>query len=682
MYIFNIDVLTTTERDVAYGIILLIWLFGPAAASFTYCLSFMFKSPSVANMVIIISVSDIQHYFALPRQTLLTHHCFLSLCSKGFLLGLGGTLATFILRLIGFNPGDPKQNLLDAATITTWILRMHPSFSLSSGIYYAINIETVESYFNAGEPTDVWSKDVLGIELIYLAVQSFAYLFLAMKIDEWSANPRAVSIWRKFLYIATFQFCCPSGGYVENPNVETPDDDDVLAEQARVTEGGAEDDLIVVKNLVKQYDNGKVAVNNISFGIPPGQCFGLLGINGAGKTTTMGMLTAEFPPSSGDATLAGFSVTNEPEKTRRRVGYCPQFDAHFTNLTGREHVELYASIKGIPKDMIVEAASQKLKEVGLSDEDSDRLCMGYSGGMKRRLSLACATIGQPQIVFLDECSTGVDPVARREIWQMISDMVTGGNLPKEERTSVILTTHSMEECEALCPQIAIMAGGKIRCLGSAQHLKSKFGQGYQVEMKIKNVDPKDSDYLENVQKLAQACEINLPSSSPAASLPEEEAAKVEEGAVAPMPSSFDEIFINFDQTWMALQVISGDDYLINMVNEQHPVGYLVYKEAKSAMGIDLDALAVFCTSELRMRRLNQFIETTYAASVLRERQDTKARYEVGSHGVRISEIFQAIEENKAALNVDEYGVSQTSLEQVFNIHAAEAERLKYGTNDG
>ena len=617
-----------------------------------------------------------------PQQTLLTYLYFLSRRSKGFLLGLGGTLATFILRLIGFNPGDPKQNLLDAATITTWILRLHPSFSLSSGIYYAINIETVESYFNAGEPTDVWSKDVLGIELIYLAVQSFAYLFLAMKIDEWSANPRAVSIWRKFLYIVTFQFCCPSGGYIENPNVETPDDDDVLAEQARVTEGGAEDDLIVVKNLVKQYDNGKLAVNNISFGIPAGQCFGLLGINGAGKTTTMGMLTAEFPPSSGDATLAGFSVTNEPEKTRRRVGYCPQFDAHFTNLTGREHVELYASIKGIPKDMIVEAASHKLKEVGLSDEDSDRLCMGYSGGMKRRLSLACATIGQPQIVFLDECSTGVDPVARREIWQMISDMVTGGNLPKEERTSVILTTHSMEECEALCPQIAIMAGGKIRCLGSAQHLKSKFGQGYQVEMKIKNVDRKDSDYLENVQKLAQACEINLPSSSPAAPLPEEEAEKVEEGAVAPMPSSLDEIFVDFDMTWRALQVISGDDYLINMVNEQHPVGYLVYKEANSAVGIDLDSLAVFCTSELRMRRLNQFIETAYAASVLRERQDTKARYEVGSNGVRISEIFQAIEENKAALNVDEYGVSQTSLEQVFNIHAAEAERLKYGTNDG
>jgi ATP-binding cassette, subfamily A (ABC1), member 3 len=115
----------------------------------------------------------------------------------------------------------------------------------------------------------------------------------------------------------------------------------------------------------------------------------------------MAMLTAEFPPTSGDATLAGFSVTKEPEKTRRRVGYCPQFDALLMNLTGREHVELYASIKGVPSALVKEATSVKLAEVGLSEEDSDRLAAGYSGGMKRRLSLATATIGNPSIVFLD-----------------------------------------------------------------------------------------------------------------------------------------------------------------------------------------------------------------------------------------------------------------------------------------
>jgi ATP-binding cassette subfamily A (ABC1) protein 3 len=378
----------------------------------------------------------------------------------------------------------------------------------------------------------------------------------------------------------------------------------------------------------------------------------------------MGILTAEFPPSSGDATLAGFSVSKEPEKTRRRVGYCPQFDAHFMNMTGREHVELYASIKGIPAALVKEASAMKLAEVGLSDDDVDRISAGYSGGMKRRLSLACATIGNPQIVFLDECSTGVDPVARREIWQMISDMVTGGNVPEAERTSVILTTHSMEECEALCPNIAIMAGGKLRCIGSAQQLKSKFGQGYQVEMKIKNVEPSDADYVENLSKIAEAADIMLPT-----------LANEEGGA------THDDIFMDLTKAMTALTALTGDTYLTDMVSEHDPAGYTVFKEASSPVGVDLDGLVVFATSELRMRKLNSFIAETYPQSIVRERQDTKARYEVSSQGVRIGNIFSNIEEFKADLQVNEYGVSQTSLEQVFNMHAAEAEKLKHGTND-
>lgn len=379
----------------------------------------------------------------------------------------------------------------------------------------------------------------------------------------------------------------------------------------------------------------------------------------------MQMLTAEFPPSCGDATLAGYSVTSEPEKTRRRVGYCPQFDAHFTNLTGREHVELYASIKGIPVDRIKEAAAYKLAVVGLSDEDSDRLAAGYSGGMKRRLSLATATIGNPQIVFLDECSTGVDPVARREIWEMISNMVSGGTVDPSERTSVILTTHSMEECEALCPRIGIMAGGKLVCLGSAQHLKSKFGQGYQVEMKIKHVETTDSDYVENIATIARLAGV-----MPAESDGDERATKNYEG-----------IFLNFSQTSEALAVLTGDAYLTNMLNEKDPVGYTTFKEANSPAGIDIDGLTEFATSELRMRSLQQFIAETYSTSVLRERQDAKTRYEIGSSGVNIGDIFQAIEENKERLMVAEYGVSQTSLEQVFNMLAARAEKAKEGTMD-
>ena len=380
----------------------------------------------------------------------------------------------------------------------------------------------------------------------------------------------------------------------------------------------------------------------------------------------MQMLTAEFPATFGDATLAGYSVSREPEKTRRRVGYCPQFDAHFANMTGREHVELYATIKGIPREFVKEATSAKLAQVGLSESDSDRLAANYSGGMKRRLSLACATIGDPQIVFLDECSTGVDPVARREIWEMVSNMVAGRNVAPEERTSIILTTHSMEECEALCPRIGIMANGRLRALGSAQHLKNKFGKGYQIEMKCKLVERSDPDYVEVVSKLGQG---RLNSSG---------AQTAEEGGVVP---ETEDIFFNLDQTVAALQELTGDTYLSSVINDQNPIGYNIHKSATSPTGVTLAELAAFATVELRIRKIAEYIVTSYASNIFRERQDTKVRYEVNSEGVKISSIFASLEANKERLLLDDYGVSQTSSEQVFNMHAAEAEKLKLGTND-
>jgi ATP-binding cassette, subfamily A (ABC1), member 3 len=373
------------------------------------------------------------------------------------------------------------------------------------------------------------------------------------------------------------------------------------------------------------------------------------------------MLTAEFPPTSGDATLAGFSISKEPQKTRRRIGYCPQFDAHFAQLSGRNHVELYASIKGIPSAFVKEAAALKLKEVGLSEYDSDRLCANYSGGMRRRLSLACATIGQPQIMFLDECSTGVDPVARREIWQLISDMVSSGT--EEERASVILTTHSMEECEALCPRIGIMANGRLRCLGSAQHLKNKFGQGFQLELKTKIVDRADDDFLRNAGELASFMsdgEIDL-----------------ERIDIAAAGICFDE-----EQVKGALAKLTDDTFLSSMVNsDPNSFGFSIWKDATSPVGATLDALAAFATIELRMLNISNFVTERFPAHVLRERQDTKARYEVSAEGLRISAIFAAVEAQKDALRLADYGVSQTSLEQVFNMHAAEAEKLKQGRDD-
>jgi len=470
-----------------------------------------------------------------------------------------------------------------------------------------------------------------------------------------------VQKWKAFVSIISFKWVRDyfnrSGGESQiHTDDEVELDEDVRVEEERVLSQDKSDEAIVLKKLVKQWNPQKIAVNKMTLGIPAGQCFGLLGINGAGKTTTLGMLTAEFPPSEGDAWLNGYSVSKEPDMIRRSIGYCPQFDAHFMNMTGREHVELYAKIKGVPKDQLLFLCSAKLKEVGLSEEDADKLSAGYSGGMKRKLSVACASIGEPRIVFLDEPSTGMDPVARRDLWKTILSLVKGGS------TSVVLTTHSMEECEALCPRIGIMAGGRLKCLGSAQHLKSRFGKGYQVELSIKAHSTNDEDYLKNLKTIVDSFDASL-------------CADVESPQIV---DTAEKTFLDLEKAQAALTAITGDDMLSSMLNSTDPYGYVIFKDASSVTGVAAVSLASFATNELRVKSMISHMSDSYTDSVLRERQESKCRFEIGLEGVKVSSIFEMIEEKKDILKLADYGVSQTSLEQVFNIHAEIAEQEKEG----
>ena len=254
IFAFGIDVLTTTDQDVVYGLLVLLFLFGPASAGFTYCVSFAFSSPSLCNVFIIIS---------------------------GFLIGMGGPLAIFILTLIGSDPASPKQNLINAATIVKWVLRFFPTFNLGQGLFSLINLETIS--FLEGKPVEtVFSEPVMLYEIIFLGWQSVVYVGLAVVLDKWSTNPRILSHWKTFIRCLTCR-CFGQGSSGVDITTALPEDDDVMEEQERVLSGQANDDLIVLSQLTKQYDNGKLAVNQLSFGIPPGECFGLLGINGAGK---------------------------------------------------------------------------------------------------------------------------------------------------------------------------------------------------------------------------------------------------------------------------------------------------------------------------------------------------------------------------------------------------------------
>lgn len=241
-----------------------------------------------------------------------------------------------------------------------------------------------------------------------------------------------------------------------------------------------------------------VAVRNISFGLEYGECFALLGVNGAGKSTTFKSMTGDIKPSDGKIFIDGLdlSVSSEFSKARKLIGYCPQENAIFEGMTVKEHLVFYSKIKGILPEMRISIMEKIMVEMDLKEFEHVR-CEELSGGNKRKLSVAMAIIGNPPIVFLDEPSTGMDPRAKRFMWTIISRIST-----LRKKSTVILTTHSMEEAEALCTKMGIMVNGRFKCYGSSQDLKDKFGTGYEVEVKF--AWPSENDALE----LASKYEIN------------------------------------------------------------------------------------------------------------------------------------------------------------------------------
>jgi len=260
-------------------------------------------------------------------------------------------------------------------------------------------------------------------------------------------------------------------------------DDDVLEENKRVkSKESQQNDVLRVVDLTKIYKSllskrKLLAVDGMSFGVKSAECFGLLGVNGAGKTTTFKMLTGDTNVTAGNAFIGKRSVLNNINDIRRELGYCPQFDALDGFLTTREMLSFYARLRGVSwKD------AEKIAEWGIRKLDltlyADRICGYYSGGNKRKLSVAIAFISNPSVVFLDEPTTGMDPGARRFLWDVINNFIKAGK-------SVVLTSHSMEECEALCTRLGIMVNGKFCCFGSPQHLRKKFGQNYTVGIRAR-----------------------------------------------------------------------------------------------------------------------------------------------------------------------------------------------------
>ena len=232
---------------------------------------------------------------------------------------------------------------------------------------------------------------------------------------------------------------------------------------------------VEVRGLVRSF--GKFhAVRGNFFRVETGKLFALLGPNGAGKTTTINLLNGVLPITAGDASVCGHSIVGGGlPAVRRLMGVCPQFDILWAELTAAEHLRLFAALKGLPRAQWRSTTEELLERTKLTPA-ADRRSSTYSGGMKRRLSVAVALIGDPEVVYLDEPTTGMDPITRRYVWDII--------LEAKQGRAIVLTTHSMEEADVLADTITIIAKGRLRCFGSALRLKGKFGAGYRIAASV------------------------------------------------------------------------------------------------------------------------------------------------------------------------------------------------------
>src|SRR5487761_1187467 len=230
---------------------------------------------------------------------------------------------------------------------------------------------------------------------------------------------------------------------------------------------------VEVSEITKRFKD-VVAVDSVSFEVRTGEVFGLLGPNGAGKTTTIRVLVTLLPPDSCRARIFGLDAVTQTMAVRRMIGYVPQQLSADGSLTGWENVMLFARLYDLPRRARKPAVSHALELMGLGDA-KDRLVSTYSGGMIRRLELAQALINQPRLLVLDEPTIGLDPIARTEVWERVL------GLRREAGTTILLTTHYMEEADQLCDRLALMDQGQIRACGTPAELKASVAPGATLE---------------------------------------------------------------------------------------------------------------------------------------------------------------------------------------------------------
>ena len=441
---------------------LLYILYGPAMVSSTYILSFFFdKESSAQNGVILLN----------------------------FLVGALGSAIVLMFRGL--------ESMHMVGKILEYIFALLPSFCFDFGydlllnriVVYIIDYEYTWMFLT--EKDMITKFNLLLAIIIYLIIEIIIYTILLFIIEKCS-----------------YAYTKPS-----DERIETNINDSLVLqeiERANLNNIGVTNEFgesnqneysVRLKNLRKVYnkkgccnkeEDNIIGIKNLNFCVEPGECFGLLGLNGAGKTTTFKCITQELSPTNGTIYINGKDTSNNFDEFRSLIGYCPQYEAIFEYMTVYENLEFYARIKGVKIEYLDQLVRAMITEMAL-DEYVKKVAGKLSGGNKRKLSVAISLLCNPQIVLLDEPSTGMDPEARRFMWSIIHKTSKKG-----KKSSVIMTTHSMDEAETLCKRMGIMVNGEFVCLGKASQIKDKYGYGYEIDIRIKPMNTSQQNEYINI----------------------------------------------------------------------------------------------------------------------------------------------------------------------------------------
>jgi len=380
---------------------------------------------------------------------------------------------------------------------------------------------------------------------------------------------------------------------------------------------------VLASHLCKIFNTEKqiVAVNDLSFYCNKGECLAFLGTSGAGKTTTFKLLTNDIVATEGTIFINGREISSNFSLIRKQIGYAPQYESAFMSLTVRENLEFYSKIKGISSEIRKPLITKIINELHIN-QYSNVEAGNLSGGNKRKLTVAIALLGNPSIVLMDEPSTGVDPQARRFMWQVIQKLT-------RKNTAVLLTTHSIEEAEHLCTKMAMMISGNFCCIGAPQELKQNFSKGYEIQI--------------NVPLPSEIDEINFLKEN---GVSEEKLDKNQIQSIFERINRADlipHLSLNGNASHIFAELSQG-----NKVNPKIVANFILVEQIARNFALDL-------ASEFDSVKIMEHLGNYFKFRITKN----KAHHTIGF-------LFGVVQDLVKKYKIEQYSTSQTSLNQIFN----------------